>query len=114
MIIYFYTETGEINEMVTATHPDSIAGNLIGRERYILTEDNYSLDDNYVMDGEIKPRPSMAVSVEGSVLMGVPLGAEIRLGEQVFTAGDSVVEIEGYTGTVKISCWPYFDEEVEI
>ena len=56
----------------------------------------------------------MGLTVTGSVISGIPQGATVTLGEQSFTVDDGEADIEGYTGTVKISCWPYFDEEVEI
>ena len=53
-------------------------------------------------------------TVTGSVISGIPQGATVTLGEQSFAVDDGEADIEGYTGVVKIKCWPYLDAEVEI
>lgn len=69
---------------------------------------------NYISNGIVKPRPIMPLVVVGSVITGIPQGATVTLGEQSFTVDDGEADIEGYTGIVKITCWPYLDAEVTL
>ena len=74
----------------------------------------YKGDLYYVSNGEAVQRPSMDISVEGSVIAGIHEGSTITLGGQSFQVDDGEADIEGYSGVVQITCWPYIDEEVEI
>ncbi|MCF4152626.1 hypothetical protein L2W58_12545 [Dethiosulfovibrio sp. F2B] len=56
----------------------------------------------------------MPLSITGATISGIPKGAVLKLGDQAFTIDDCTAEITGYSGTVKITCWPYLDEEVEV
>ena len=56
----------------------------------------------------------MGLTVTGSVIIGIPQGATVTLGEQSFIIDDGEADIEGYTGVVKITCWPYLDAEVTL
>ncbi|NCC86126.1 MAG: hypothetical protein EOM03_18800 [Clostridia bacterium] len=67
---------------------------------------------HYVKDGRVVERPSMPLSVSGALISGIPAGSVLTLGEQTFTVDDGEAEIEGYSGSVKITCWPYIDAEV--
>nr|WP_321499951.1 hypothetical protein [uncultured Dethiosulfovibrio sp.] len=72
-------------------------------------------DETYhFLDGEAKLRPSMPLSVSGRVITGIPEGTTLKLGDQTFIVNDGEVDIDGYHGSVKLSCWPYLDAEVEI
>ena len=68
----------------------------------------------YVADGITLARPTMQLTVTGSVISGIRQGATVTLGEQSFTVDDGEADIEGYTGVVKITCWPYLDAEVTL
>ena len=67
-----------------------------------------------VSDGQIELRPAMPLTVTGSAISGIPQGATVTLGEQSFVVDDGEADIEGYTGIVKITCWPYLDAEVTL
>ena len=77
-------------------------------------EGTYDLEEYYVVGGIATLRPSMGLTVTGSVISDIPQGATVTLGEQSFTVDDSEADIEGYTGTVKIVCFPYLDAEVTL
>lgn len=68
----------------------------------------------YVQDGRVSKRPSMPLTVSGFVVAGIPPGAAISLGEQTFEVNDGKAEIAGYSGKVKIACWPYVSMEVVV
>lgn len=69
---------------------------------------------DYMDGGALKERPSMEIAVEDGVLTGVPDGAEIVIEDQSFAADGGDIEIEGYSGEVRISLWPYMDEVVTV
>jgi hypothetical protein len=81
-----------------------------------LTESDgvYESDRYYISGKAVKPRPTMPLTVTGSVIIGIPQGATVTLGEQSFIIDDGEADIEGYTGVVKITCWPYLDAEVTL
>ena len=56
----------------------------------------------------------MPLSVSGARITGIPAGSVLAIGEQTFEVDDGEAEIDGYSGTVKITCWPYLDAEVVI
>ena len=70
--------------------------------------------NGYICDGEVKARPSMPVFVSGALISGIPAGSVLTLGEQEYQVDDGEAEITGYSGTVKITCWPYLDAEVVV
>ena len=70
--------------------------------------------DCYVRGNQVIPRPKMPLSITDTTISGVPEGASLKLGDQSFIVDDGVAEISGYHGPVKITCWPYLDEDVEI
>ena len=69
-------------------------------------------ESHYLKDGAIIERPAMPLSVSGATITGIPAGSVLALGEQTFEVDDGEAEIDGYAGTVKITCWPYLDAEV--
>lgn len=69
---------------------------------------------HYVKDGIVVERPSMPLAVSGATITGIPAGSVLTLGEQAFEVNDGEAEIDGYSGTVKITCWPYLDAEVVV
>lgn len=69
---------------------------------------------HYVADGKIVKRPTMPLSVSGATITGIPAGSVLTLGEQSFEVDDGEADIDGYSGTVKITCWPYLDAEVVV
>ena len=87
---------------------------LYPNENLIAVDTNYSDKTYMIKDGQITQRPTMPLTVTGSVIIGIPQGATVTLGEQSFTVDDGEADIEGYTGVVKITCWPYLDAEVTL
>lgn len=76
--------------------------------------EDHQADTHYVKDGKITTRPTMPLSIMDNRIFNVPVGAKLRIAEQTFEINDTVAEISGYHGPVKITCWPYLDEDVEI
>ena len=109
----YYPENGEIY----GTYANSYENMLIDLEgkSYIEVPDNdIDISNKYVGNGEVKIRPRMNLTVIGATITGIPEDSLLFLGEQIFPINDGEADIEGYTGKVKITCWPYLDEEVEI
>lgn len=81
----------------------------------VLGED-ISFSDKYVnlSTQEISMRPLMNITVSGSIVSNIPNGSILHLGEQEFIITDGVADIEGYSGTVYLTCFPYMDEEFEL
>ena len=77
-------------------------------------EGTYDLEEYYVVEGIATLRPSMGLTVTGSIISGIPQGATVTLDQQSFTVDDGEADIEGYTGVVKITRWPYLDAEVTL
>lgn len=112
--------------MRRATFYDPVGGRIIGTlicsetcfdvnvEDKTWIEGTYDLETHYIADGIATQRPAMSLTVTGSIISGIPQGATVILDQQSFTVDDGVADIEGYTGIVKITCWPYLDAEVEI
>ena len=112
--------------MRRATFYDPVCGRIIGTlicsetcfdvnvEDKTWIEGTYDLETHYIADGIATQRPAMSLTVTGSVISSIPQGATVILDQQSFIVDDGVADIEGYAGIVKITCWPYLDEEVEI
>ncbi len=69
---------------------------------------------HYIKDGRIVERHCMPISVSGARITGIPSGSILVLGKQAFEVNDGEAEIDGYTGIVKITCWPYRDAEMAL
>ena len=89
---------------------------LAGKSYIQITDGNSDISSNYVdlSTLTVTPRPEMELVITGTVISGIPAGATVTLGEQSFTVDDWEADIEGYTGTVKIVCFPYLDAEVTL
>lgn len=85
-----------------------------GENLSIMENPEFTQLNAYVADGITLARPTMPLTVTGSVISGIPQGATVTLDQQSFVVDDGEADIEGYTGTVKISCWPYLDAEVTL
>ena len=107
----FYDLTdGKITGTLICSEPCFEAN--VGGKTWI--EGTYDLEEYYVVGGIATLRPSMGLTITGSIISGIPQGATVILNEQSFTVDDGEADISGYTGTVRITCFPYLDEEVEI
>ena len=69
---------------------------------------------HYVKDGCVVERTVMPLCVSNGIITGIPAGSVLALGEQEYQVDDGEAEIDGYSGTVKITCWPYLDAEVVV
>ena len=111
---FMYTpENGEIY----GTYANSYENMLIDLEgKYYIEAPDGDIDisNKYVDNGVVKIRPNMPLTVTGSVIIGIPQGATVTLGEQSFTVNDGEADIEGYEGAVRVICFPYMDEVFEI
>ena len=81
-------------------------------ERWAIGE--YGDEFYMTHSNEVQPRPPMPLSVSGTTISGIPAGSVLTLGEQSFEVDDGEADIDGYSGTVKITCWPYLDAEVVV
>lgn len=109
----YYPENGEIYGTYANTYENMLI-DLEGKSYIEAPDWDLDITNKYVDRGVITPRPSMSLSVSGSIISGIPQGATATLGEQSFIVDDGIADIEGYTGIVKITCWPYLDAEVTL
>ncbi len=109
----YYPENGEIYGTYANTHENMLI-DLAGQTYIEAPDGDIDISNKYVDNGEVKIRPNMNLTIIGEVITGIPQGATITLGEQSFTVDDGEADIEGYTGTVKITCWPCLDAEVTL
>jgi len=107
----FYDLTdGKITGTLICSEPCFEAN--VGGKTWI--EGTYDLEEYYVVGGIATLRPSMGLTVTDSVISSIPQGATVTLDQQSFVVDDGEADIEGYTGVVKIKCWPYLDAEVTL
>jgi len=111
---YIYEGNGKIIREISTSTEEMLLANIETGDDYVISEEPLNVDLYYVSNGEAVQRPSMDISVEGSVIAGIHEGSTITLGGQSFQVDDGEADIEGYSGVVQITCWPYIDEEVEI
>ena len=109
----YYPENGEIYGTYANTHENMLI-DLAGQTYIEAPDGDIDISNKYVDNGEVKIRPNMNLAIIGGVITGIPQGATVTLGEQSFTVDDGEADIEGYTGVVKITCWPYLDAEVVV
>lgn len=111
---FMYTpENGEIYGTYANSYENMLI-DLADKAHIKAPNGDIDIGNKYVDGGEIKIRPTMPLTVTGSVITGIPQGATVTLGEQSFTVDDGEADIEGYMGKVKITLFPYLDAEVEI
>lgn len=77
-----------------------------------------SPENDYVLDGEVTPRPKMPLEIDGLTILGVPPNSEITIEDESYPCpdgGDVTLNFQ-HPGTyiVKVSCFPYLDKEFEI
>ena len=109
----YYPENGEIYGTYANTHENMLI-DLAGQTYIEAPDGDIDISNKYVDNGEVKIRPNMNLTIIGEVITGISQGATVTLGEQSFTVDDGEADIEGYTGIVKITCWPYLDAEVTL
>ena len=109
----YFPQNGEIYGSYSGRKENMLI-DLAGQTYIEAPDGDINISNKYVDNGVVKIRPNMPLTVTGSIISGIPQGATVTLGEQSFIIDDGIADIEGYTGIVKITCWPYLDEEVEI
>lgn len=112
-----YLQASEKGEIIAyrETGGESLSAYLVAGERLIWSDVGYSQETHWIDPSDkVVERPSMSLSISGSTIIGIPAGATLRLGDQTFIVNDGEADIDGYHGSVKFSCWPYLDAEVEI
>lgn len=90
---------------------------MVSVENGVTTDFRCHPATHYVVDAEVVSRPILQVQLNGTVLSGVPAGAEILIEDQVYSADGSDIELEfGLPGyyKVQIKHWPYMDWETVI
>jgi len=117
--VYFCDSTGKISGCATANTPEDepYAELSAAPGETIAWVDGPPIggntqDTHYFVGDVLAERPSMPVSVSGARITGIPSGSVLKIGEQTFEVDDGEADITGYSGTVKITCWPYLDAEV--
>ncbi len=114
MFGYVYDTIGYITKIVQAATEESVRLEMGDGEKFILSDTMFNESEHYVKGSKIRQRPTMPLTVTGSVITGIPQGATVTLDQQSFIVDDGEADIEGYTGIVKITCWPYLDAEVTL
>ena len=108
-------ETGEIFGQYSGVYSCALID--LANESYVqITDGSSDISSSYVdlSTLSIVPRPEMDLVITGTKITGIPEQSVVILGEQSFVVDDGEADIEGYTGIVKITCWPYLDVEVEV
>lgn len=113
-----YDEKGEI--VFTVYCAEEVAAlnmQINGFNRYVEVAYAVRGDADYILDGEAVPRPHMGSTAKGNTLSGVLEGSTLWIEGQIYTADGTDVELE-FTlpgaHTVKVSLWPYLDQEFGI
>ena len=136
--VYFCDSTGKISGCATANTPEDepYAEMSAAPGEAIVWVDGPPIggnaqDTHYFVGDVLTERPEMPCAADrltaawcspgGEItadklvtISGIPAGSVLKIGEQSFTVDDGEADIEGYTGVVKITCWPYLDAEVMI
>ncbi len=109
----YYSENGEIYGTYANTHENMLI-DLTGKAYIEATNGDIDISNKYVDNGVVKIRPNMNLIITGAIISNIPQDSLLFLGEQIFPINDGEADIEGYTGTVKIVCFPYLDTEVTL
>lgn len=116
MFVQYDPETGQIMAHVSIPEEDqgSIDWHTKNAGPLVRDDGECSTETHYVESGRVVERPAMPLSISGTTITGIPAGSVLTLGEQEYQVDDGEAEIDGYSGTVKITCWPYLDAEVVV
>lgn len=109
----YYPENGEIYGTYANSYENMLI-DLEGKSYIEVPNNDIDISNKYVDNGEVKMRPNMNLTVIGATITGIPEDSLLFLGEQIFPINDGEADIEGYTGIVRITCWPYLDAEVTL
>lgn len=82
-----------------------------------ILESDADVFNDFVQGKQVQPRPRFDLQVAGNVLSGVPAGATVEIEGATYIADGSNIELVfNFPGTylVRVSLWPFHDEEVSI
>lgn len=117
MRIVEYDDVGRMLSVVNYPTSDKTVVELSLYKDRLFLAPGYSLnwDEDYVLNGDIAKRPEMPTKLLGNVLVGVPNGANISIGEKTYIAdGSGRIELVfSFPGayTIKVSKWPFVEKE---
>ena len=109
----YYPGTGEIYGSYSNTYENMLI-DLEGKSYIEAPDNDIDISNKYVDGGEVKIRPNMNLIITGATISNIPQDAVLILGEQAFPVDDGIADIEGYSGKVRVICFPYMDEVFEI
>jgi len=109
-----FDTNGRICGFVEVNDPIGDTLRIYAENPCFVEHDPVDLATHYVKDGRVVERPSMLLSVSDGAITGIPAGSVLKIGEQTFEVDDGEADITGYSGAVRITCWPYLDAEVVV
>ena len=109
----YYPENGEIYGTYANTYENMLI-DLADKAHIKAPNGDIDIGNKYVDGGEIKFRPNMNLIITGAIISNIPQDAVLILCEQAFPVDDGIADIEGYSGKVRVICFPYMDEVFEI
>jgi len=117
---YIYEENGKIIREISTSTEEMLLANIETGDDYVISEEPFKVDDTYVLNGVLTPRPSFSLSLSKSTmtadntdyinLTGVPSGATVTLSRvgasKTVTADGTTIQIKTplpgeYTVTVE-------------
>lgn len=120
MYAYIYEENGKIIREISTSTEEMLLANIETGDDYVISEEPFKVDDTYVLNGVLTPRPSFSLSLSKSTmtadntdyinLTGVPSGATVTLSRvgasKTVTADGTTIQIKTplpgeYTVTVE-------------
>ena len=109
-----FDTNGRICGFVEVNDPIGDTLKIYAENSRFVEHDAVDSTTHYVESGRVVERPSLTLSVSDGGITGIPSGSVLKIGEQVFEIDDGEADITGYSGAVKITCWPYLDAEVVV
>ena len=109
----YFPQNGEIHGSYGG-RKDNMLIDLAGQTYIEALDGDIDISNKYVDNGKVKIRPNMNLIITGAIISNIPQDAVLILGEQAFPVNDGVADIEGYSGKVRVICFPYMDEVFEI
>jgi len=109
----YFPQNGEIRGSYGG-RKDNMLIDLAGQTYIEAPDGDIDISNKYVDNGEVKIRPNMNLIITGAIISNIPQDAVLILGEQAFPVDDGIADIEGYSGKVRVICFPYMDEVFEI
>jgi hypothetical protein len=114
-VVYSKTN-GKIRRTLQSTDVDIAANHDMQTEAYI--EGSAHVLDDYVVDGEVRPRPQMETTLtpttDGCTLSNLPAPCILKINCTDYpceTTEEDIVFDQPGTYEIKITAWPYHDKE---